>query len=67
MSLENVGHLEVRRGQGGVYLWLGGDSRAYWGDEVAHQGGRGGRRGDAVYHLKILSQKVMYLSFGTIS
>ena len=43
MSLENRGHLEVGEGQRGVYLWLGGDSRAYWETRLAIKAGRGGR------------------------
>lgn len=42
MSLENRGHLEVGEGQGGVYLWLGADSRAYWEMRLAIKAGRGG-------------------------
>lgn len=66
VSLENVGHLEVRGGSGRGVFVAGWRQQSILGDEVAHQGRERWERA-SVYHLKILSQKVMYLSFGTIS
>lgn len=68
MSLENRGHLEVggRVREGCICGWV--ESAEHMGDEVGHQGGERWERA-SVYHLKILSQKVMCscLSFGTTS
>ena len=58
MSLENMAHLEVGGGSGRGVCVAGWRQQSILGDEVGHQGRERWERA-SVYHMKVLSQKVV--------
>ena len=62
MSLENMAHLEGGGGSGRGVCVAGWRQQSILGDEVGHQGRERWERA-SVYHLKVLSQKVMLFVF----